>query len=674
MLSCINDSFDFDKLSDQIELQPTFVGPVATGSLTLRNAIKPGENVVFDPDNLVRLIFREDSVIFISASDLLEIPSQDPVSKIFNVDPISLDDFQQTRSILLDELIEFMTPALKSFFETNDGNNAIFPSVGPSSLGSYNVDLISDFEYVYFTDGILEVTLTNRLPVIVTVTAEIRNQSDNSLVGSVSFNNLASGATLVKTINLAGKRANNLLKISLSSFQTPGSSPDQVIINLQDDLFFRVEGKNLKVDRGRAIIPDQVVKTEDQFVNIRVDDNEQLYKVKLSEGKISYEGNSTFSDGLYLSLIMPETRKNNLVVEYLVQLPQGGGSITGEFDLSGTQSDLTKDPAQAFNRIPVNYKVGIKSSGQMITFDLTGDDVNFSYTIEDIEFHYVEGWLGEKPIDVEDEVIDLENDFFDKISGELRLTNPKVKLVYENSFGVPVRLNFNMTGFGKGSELVVLNPPVINFMAPIDTIQRVVSAIAEINKDNSSIVDLIALPPRKIDFAGSAVANPAGSPMQNFVMGNSYFKASLEVDLPLEMQITNLAFTDTIEFDIGKVIERLNKAFLYFTVENGFPFEVTLDLILHDSISNSNLHTFSNIAIMKPAPVNTNGIVLPGQKTVSTEKIELTRPIIDKIIQANQLIISARMSTSESGTRPVKILSDYKLDFKIRVSTSLIIN
>jgi hypothetical protein len=677
MYSCIEDNFDLDKLSDQIELRPAFVVPVATGTLTLANAIKPGENVVYDPDNLVRIIFREDSVIYIQASELLEIPLQDPVAKVFNLNPIILDDFEQERSILLGELKDNMESSLKNFFEVNDGSNAVFPSIGPVAMGSYNVDLIEDFEYVYFSQGTLEVTLTNSLPVRVTITAEIRNQSDNSLVGSVTFTNLGAGATSVQSINLAGIRVNSGIRLSLANFQTPGSSPSEVLINLNDDLMVEVAGYNLKVDRGRAFIPDQVVETEDQFVNIELDDNEQLFKIKLSQGKIAYEVSSVISDGLYLSVVLPETRRNNLVVEYLLELQQGGVPVSGQFDLAGTTTDLTKDPAQNFNRLPVNYEVGIKSSGEMITFDLTGDDVNFTYTIEDIDFSYVEGWLGQKAITVDNEVFDFENevnDFYEKFSGEIRLTNPMVRLVYENFFGVPVRMNFNMTGYGKEGEIVALNPPAIDFPAPSDTLQGAYEGLAEVNRDNSNIVNMIAIPPQRIEFSGSANANPGGTPATNFVKGNSYFLANLEVDVPLELQINNLNFSDTLEFDLGDDLDMIEDGSLHFIVENGFPFEVKLELIMRDSVTNEILHSFSEIKIMDAAPVNTNGVVEPGQKTVSTEKIELTRVIIDKMIMANQLIISATMFTSESGTRPVKIHSDYELKFNIRVRSSLIIN
>lgn len=677
MYSCIEDNFDFEKLSDQIEMRPAFVVPVATGSLTLANAIKPGENVEFDPDNLIRIVFREDSVIYIQASELLEIPPQDPISRVFNLNPIVLDDFDQERSILLGELKDNMESGLKNFFEVNDGSNAVFPSIGPVAMGSYDVDLIEDFEYVYFSEGTLEVTLTNNFPVQVTITAEIRNQSDNSLVGSVTFTNLGAGATSVQSINLAGKRVNSEIRLSLANFQTPGSSPSEVFISLNDDLMAEVAGLNLKVDRGRAFIPDQVVEVEEQFVNIDIDDNEQLYKIKLSQGKISYDVNSVISDGLYLSLVLPQTRKNNQIVEYLLELQQGGGPVSGQFDLTGTTSDLTKDPAQNYNRLPVNYEVGIKSSGEMVTFDLTGDDVNFTYTIEEIDFYYVEGWLGEKAIDVDDEVFDFENevnDFYEKFSGEIRLTNPMVRLAYENFFGVPVRMNFNMTGYGKEAEIVALNPPVIDFLAPSDTLQGAYVGSAEVNRDNSSIVDMIAIPPQRIEFSGSANANPGGTPITNFVKESSYFLANLEVDVPLEIQIDNLNFSDTLEFDIGEDLDMIEDGSLHFIVENGFPFEVKLELIMRDSVTNEILHSFSDIQIMDAAPVNINGVVEPGQKTVSNEEIELTRAIIDKMILANQLIISATMYTSEAGTRPVKIHSDYELKFNIRVSSSLIIN
>ena len=694
--SCVEDNFDFDKLSDQVELRPTYVVPIASGTLTLANALnKEDENIDWGSDNLVRLIFREDSVIYITASELLEIPQQSPVSKLFNLGPILLDDFDQSRSILLDELKDNMDPALQTFFETNDGQNEIFPAIGPVSMGSYTASLIEDFEYVYFTTGDLEVSLTNRLPVTVTVTAEIRNNSDNSLVGSATFSNLGPGATNTQIVDLSGVYVESVLDFTLSSFQTPGSSSSQVLIDLQDDLLVFVEGKNLSVDRGRAIIPDQVIEAEAEYVDLELDENEELYKIILAQARIDYEVSSAVSDGLYLSFVLPETRRNNQVVEYYLEIQQGGGPTTGSIDLAGTETDLTTDPLQAFNRLPVNYEVGIKSSGQMVTFDLTGDDVSFTYSVEDVDFYYVEGWLGQKVVDVEDEEFDFSediDDFYEKFSGEIRLTNPMVRLAYENSFGVPVRLNFNMTGYGDEGETVVLNPPVIDFLAPSDTLQPAFEGSAEVNRDNSGIVDLIALPPQRIDFSGSANANPGGTPATNFVKNTSYFLANLEVDIPLELQINNLEFTDTIplplffrnirvlkssESDPGDenyVLDKLVNGYLDFTVENGFPLDLRFDFIFWDNVKDTLLHEFNDIVIMEPAPVNAEGIVPAGQKTVSTGEIDLTTEVIEKIKKANQVIVRARLSTSEGGTSPVKILSTYEIGFQARVRSSLVIN
>lgn len=678
MYSCVEDNFDLDKLSDQIELRPAFVVPVATGSLTLANAIKPSENVVFDPDNLVRIIFREDSVIYIAASELFEFPEQSSVSKVFNLGSLMLEDFGQYKIIELGDMKENMNPALKSFFEDNDGMETIFPVVGPSAMGSYNLEVFNDFDYIHFTEGTLQLWVSNYLPVPVSLTAELRNQSDNSLVGSFAFSNITAPGTDFQSIDLAGKRIDNALRIDLTNFYTPGSSPSEVAINLADVITFDITGESIKSHKAKSYIPNQIIETDEQFVNIDTEGPEQLYRVALSKGRITYNVNSFRLEGLYLSVDLPETRRNNQQVNYNLPLYQaGGGIITGNFDMTGTSSDLTNDPLQAFNRLPVNYELGIITTGHKIEFDLSEENLNFTYTIEEIDFYYVEGWLGEKAIDVDDEVFDFENevnDFYEKFSGEVRLTNPIVRLAYENLFGVPVRMNFNMTGYGKEGEMVVLNPPVIDFLAPSDTIQGAYEGSAEVNRDNSSIVDMIAIPPRRIEFSGSANANPGGTPATNFVKGNSYFLANLEVDIPLELQITNLSFTDSIKFGLGSDLDMFDNVFLHFIVENGFPFELTLDFHFRDTVDNKNLVSFPDIVIMKPAPVNTEGIVTGGQKTVSTEKIELTPEKLDDIKISNQLVVTARMSSSESGNRPVKILSNYELKFNIRVSSSLIIN
>ena len=672
-LSCIKDKFDFDKLSDQVEIKPSFVVPVATGSLTLGNAVRETDTLQFDPDNLIRIVLKQDSVMYVSASEFLEIPAQATETKSFTPGPIDIDDFSQSRKIMLDDLFAFMDLALQIFFQANDGTSVPFPPIGPAPLGQYDESLDDQFEYVYFSEGTMDVTLTNKFPVEVSLTAEVQNQSDNSVVGTVTFSNIAVDATNTQSVDLTGRRVDNDIRFVLTNFETPGSGGSNVDINLTDSLFIVVDAYDMKVNRGKALIPDQIIETDAQDINIAVDDNEEIYQIILSSGRIAYQVNSAVSEGLYISLELPNSSKDGLPLSYSLNLDQGPGVISGDFDLSGTVHDLTADPLQPYNKVRVEYEVGISTSGQMIEFDLTAETVDFQYSFEDFDFYYVEAWLGQKTIDVEDEEFDLDDEFFDRITGELRLTNPTVRLVYENSFGVPVQVNFSMTGTN-GANVVNLNPPVIDFLAPADTIQpRMVNGVAEINKDNSSIVDLLALPPRLIEFSGNAGANPAGVTTSNFIFNNSYFLADLEIDIPLEMQITDLSFTDTVEVDFGDDLDMLEKGKITLVVDNGFPLEMTLGLILHDSITNTNLHTFDNIMLLEAAPVDATGVVPEGSKTTGESSIELTREILDLIPETNKIIITATVNSSNSGTVPVKILSTYSLDFRIRASASLIV-
>jgi hypothetical protein len=45
--------------------------------------------------------------------------------------------------------------------------------------------------------------------------------------------------------------------------------------------------------------------------------------------------------------------------------------------------------------------------------------------------------------------------------------------------------------------------------------------------------------------------------------------------------------------------------------------------------------------------------------------VELSRPQIQNIVDANKLLMKAFIETSESGTRDVKFYSDYSLKFKL---------
>jgi hypothetical protein len=78
VLSGCAKEIDFD-LTDDLRLYPGGRLPLLKGTLELVDLTFEGDSVLLvDPDQALRIYFRQDSLVLLDANQLLEIPDQDP--------------------------------------------------------------------------------------------------------------------------------------------------------------------------------------------------------------------------------------------------------------------------------------------------------------------------------------------------------------------------------------------------------------------------------------------------------------------------------------------------------------------------------------------------------------------------------------------------------------------
>ena len=57
---CIRETYDMDKLSGGIHIAPTWFIPAVKGVVSFSDLVEPSDTVVYDENNFVRLIFKQD--------------------------------------------------------------------------------------------------------------------------------------------------------------------------------------------------------------------------------------------------------------------------------------------------------------------------------------------------------------------------------------------------------------------------------------------------------------------------------------------------------------------------------------------------------------------------------------------------------------------------------------
>jgi hypothetical protein len=142
------------------------------------------------------------------------------------------------------------------------------------------------------------------------------------------------------------------------------------------------------------------------------------------------------------------------------------------------------------------------------------------------------------------------------------------------------------------------------------------------------------------------------------------------VEIPLDFRMNNLQFTDTVDNfikddgssnDNSVKPENFELLRINVTAKNGFPFGVSLKMSLYDSLTQTIKSTVNATDLLEPAPVDSNGKVSGTTETGTS--IEFTKEFFSAAGKADKIIFQFTLNTTGSGSKDVKIYSDYRIDF-----------
>jgi hypothetical protein len=278
-----------------------------------------------------------------------------------------------------------------------------------------------------------------------------------------------------------------------------------------------------------------------------------------------------------------------------------------------------------------------------------------------------DGTKGQQIAALDPDTLDLGiDDVLNHISGEILVSDPSITLNYSNSFVNPIEFNFYAVG-KRRTNTVDLNLAPFILTHPSDSLQGAVSGSYLIDKNNSSLAEVISMLPEKIYFSGSAVMTV---PSKGLDATPRSLTGSVEVKVPLRFRANNLQYGDTTDnfladaFDEGSDLN-WNDFELFridFDVKNGFPFGASLEMSLRDSVTREVISTITAGQLLAPAPVNSDGKAIDF--TESKASVTFTEEFFSSIERSDKIIFLFTMNTTDNGSKDVKIYSDYRLDFK----------
>jgi hypothetical protein len=672
--SCNLDSLDFNKLSDELNLSPEFVAPIAKANITvwdlLQSVNKDNKDLITkDPSGLVKIMYKQNDLFKYNVRDLLSFPVQQSFSSGDKpLGEIQPGNVSVSRSITLADLSGLagggpINVALQ-------GMTVPFPAYsfnGPSF--SYKIDQITDFTNVTLTKGSLEITFENKLKITVTLKGSLFDLGYNRKIkDDIVFNNIAPNAASKVTFDMAGIQLSNNLEFRLASFSTPGSTTP-ILIDKSDFVKLSADLKNASVSKGNLKVNTQTVQGGsgiESFVFPKAD--LKAYAMVLKKGTMSVKISNSSKINGSINLNLPEIKKNGISIS--ANVPLSGSSVA--IDLAGANFNFTSDPLVPYNRVPYSYNIQVNSTTGYVDYAST-DVIKVDMTLTGLEFKSVHGDFGKQSIQIDPNTFDLNLDMLDKIEGNFKLSNPKLELIFHNSIGMPASVALNLKASNKSGQQVLLTrtPSAFDIPVPANINAGIATSSMVFDKQNSNIVSFIALPPSgKISYSGKADFNKSNvvTPLNpNFLDMDATFAIDLAMELPIELQVNNLTFKDTTGIS-GENFDNIENAELIINARNGIPLDVDVQLFFIDTISKSQYGSSKKLKILTGAQISSTGVITP---TVTSQPFGLDANEMKNLRKANGVVFSGTINSPTGGTGISSLYSDSKLELNLVVKSKI---
>ena len=167
---------------------------------------------------------------------------------------------------------------------------------------------------------------------------------------------------------------------------------------------------------------------------------------------------------------------------------------------------------------------------------------------------------------------------------------------------------------------------------------------------------MLEILPDRINTQATFYINPNGpASTDDFLYPEYPIKASMSMEIPLSFMAENLTLTDTNEISMSDQ-DNIEIETLYIIIENGFPLDAEIQIILLDQ-ENLIIDTLMYNSLILAATVNENNEV--SKSTIST--IEMNDVTLE---EAAKLITISSFST-QSINEFIKIYNDYQMGITI---------
>ena len=431
------------------------LAPFAYTELSIQNIVKNGAFQT-NPDNSMDLFIRDtlytlemDSLVQIEAPSFDIIKTLDSI--VFDTAPIVT---KITLGMIARQMVAQGNP-LGSSILASQGLPALVPpgtvnniTGGPIAINISNVLVTANVK-----EGFLDITVINGLPLAITnAVFKIANANPPSAtIAQPVLTNIAAGATALHTEDISGKLIEGNLTATILDIDLGGGF---VVIDTNSAITISMKVRGVTVNSATAVFPAQNV-LNDKSVNYLLNmGSVRLKTMTMKQGYVRIQVSSTVPDTLFFTYEIPGATLNGVPFKVNTKVPPSGSTTVFTYDMTGYIMSLRGKPGDDEYNALYNTLLGsIKYTGEIVSLSLA-DFINVKITLEDAKPSYVEGYLG-------DTIIALNNSaplnvFKNVTGGTIQFEDADPSIVVDNAFGVDGSAKIDAIVAHRGSSSVAL--------------------------------------------------------------------------------------------------------------------------------------------------------------------------------------------------------------------------
>lgn len=330
-----------------------------------------------------------------------------------------------------------------------------------------------------------------------------------------------------------------------------------------------------------AVPPGSTLLDQAEDISFAVDGPE-FRSLTLDSGLLAWTVESTTDGYVQLQYDFPGVVKNGVPVSLDITLPpatESGGlaAASGFINIADATVDFTGVSGNERNKIASNLTIGTPADITDTAQVYGGDSIRVAMTFMGMQVRDIEGYFGSFEIDLDEGVPVFDPDVFP--SGLIGLAPERADLKLVNGMAADLRLNLSALTLGDQA----LNHPMLgvdqyiaraDWSAGAPPVTDVLSI--DLLATEPGFFEVLATLPDSLRASGELEINPLG----DVSGGNDYFHKdfapalNLDLDLPLRVAMTDLAFRDTLRILPTDVPDFTGQIAL--GVRNGFPIQMDL--------------------------------------------------------------------------------------------------